>query len=514
MSRSAARAPAAAGAAQPAGLRGVLAAVEFRALWASHALSAAGDRLALVALTVLVYSRTGSPFLAAVAYGAGTVPYLFGGVFLAGLADRLPRRAVMIACDLARALLAAVMALPGMPPGVLVGLLYLVTAVQPAFDAARAAVTRDVLSGGLYETGSAVMLVTYRMVMLAGAAAAGLAVAVAGARAAVVADAATFLASAALIRAGIHARPAAAPRAIARAGNRRSQGAGGRPRRGSVLSCIRLVFCDPVLRTVMGLGWLAVFYEVPEGIAAPYAAAAGGSPADAGLLIAAGQAMILAAPLWARLPEAARQRWMGLMAAAAAGTVTLTALHPGIAASAAIFAAAGAFGTYQVTVGTTFVSSVPPACRAQVLGIAAAGLVAGQGLAFAAAGWAAQAVSPAAVTAAGGGLGAVTACHLAASWRRLRPEPAHPAPAGPAAHTAQSPRTCRPRERPSRDHRPGLRSQREFHRTRSVRPGLPGPFPFCASPRLPAERGRRPARRRCAAETMDSHQGRFTRFSC
>jgi MFS family permease len=493
----------------------VLAVGEFRALWASHALSAAGDRLALVALTVLVYSRTGSPFLAAVAYGAGTVPYLFGGVFLAGLADRLPRRAVMIACDLARALLAAVMALPGMPPGVLVALLYLVTAVQPAFDAARAAVTRDVLSGGLYETGSAVMQMTYRLVMLAGAAAAGLAVAVAGPRAAVAADAATFLASAALIRAGIHARPAAASRADAWSGNRRSEGkAEAKPWRGSALSGIRLVFGDPVLRTVMGLGWLAVFYEVPEGIAAPYAAAAGGSPAAAGLLIAAGQAMILAAPLWARLPEAARQRWMGPMAVAAAGTVTLTALHPGIAGSAAIFAAAGALGTYQVTVGTTFASSVPPACCAQALGIAAAGLVAGQGLAFAAAGWAAQAISPAAVTAAAGGLRAVTACSLAASWRRLRAVPAHPAPAGPAARTARSPRACRPRERPPRDHRPGLRSQREFHRTRSVRPGFPGPFLFCASPRLLSKRGRRPARRRCGPETVESHQGRFTRFSC
>ena len=74
-------------------------------------------------------------------------------------------------------------------------------------------------------------------------------------------------------------------------------------RPGSALSCIRLVFSDPVLRTVMGLGWLAILYEVPEGIAAPYATAAGGCPAAAGLLIAAGQAMILAAPLWARLPK-------------------------------------------------------------------------------------------------------------------------------------------------------------------------------------------------------------------
>ena len=91
-----------------AGLRGVLAVGEFRVVWMSHALSAVGDRLALVAPTVLIYDRTGSPFLAAVAYRAGTVPYQF----LAGLGDRLPRRAVMAGCDLAKAALTAVMALP------------------------------------------------------------------------------------------------------------------------------------------------------------------------------------------------------------------------------------------------------------------------------------------------------------------------------------------------------------------------------------------------------------------
>ncbi|MGH3410373.1 MAG: MFS transporter, partial [Streptosporangiaceae bacterium] len=48
--------------------RTVFAVREFRALWFSVVLSAAGDRLALVALTLLVYSRTRSPLLAAMTY--------------------------------------------------------------------------------------------------------------------------------------------------------------------------------------------------------------------------------------------------------------------------------------------------------------------------------------------------------------------------------------------------------------------------------------------------------------
>ena len=93
--------------------RDVFAVREFRALWFSEILSVAGDRLALVALTLLVYDRTGSPLLAAAAYAAGYVPWVIGGLFLADLADRRPRRQVMVACDAVRAVLVAAMAFRG-----------------------------------------------------------------------------------------------------------------------------------------------------------------------------------------------------------------------------------------------------------------------------------------------------------------------------------------------------------------------------------------------------------------
>ena len=72
--------------------RSVFAVAEFRALWLSYVLSAGGDRLALVAMTLLVYARSKSPLLAAITFASGFVPYLLGGLFLSGLADRLPRR--------------------------------------------------------------------------------------------------------------------------------------------------------------------------------------------------------------------------------------------------------------------------------------------------------------------------------------------------------------------------------------------------------------------------------------
>ncbi|MFC6094957.1 hypothetical protein [Saccharothrix lopnurensis] len=72
-----------------------------------------GDRLARVALSVLVYERTNSAGWTAVAYGLTYLPDLVSGPLLSGLAGRHPRRAVMSATDLARAVLVAVMAVPG-----------------------------------------------------------------------------------------------------------------------------------------------------------------------------------------------------------------------------------------------------------------------------------------------------------------------------------------------------------------------------------------------------------------
>ena len=100
----------------------VFAVGEFRALWLAQVLSVAGDQLARVALTLLVFDRTGSPLLAAITFEASIVPAFVGAITLSGLADRWPRRGVMIACDLGRALFVLVMALPGVPLAGLVGL--------------------------------------------------------------------------------------------------------------------------------------------------------------------------------------------------------------------------------------------------------------------------------------------------------------------------------------------------------------------------------------------------------
>ena len=184
-----------------------------------------------------------------------------------------------------------------------------------------------------------------------------------------------------------------------------------------------MVFGDRALRILLMLGWLAAFYEIPGGIAAPYAARLGGGPVAAGLLIAATQlGAAMATPVFAkRIGPLTRLKWMGPMAACACGTLMLTAFRPGLAASMAIFALSGCFAMYQIAANTAFVERVRSDRRAQAFGFANAGLVVGQGAAFALAGAAAEVVPPSTVIALGGGLGALVACGLALRWRGMSP---------------------------------------------------------------------------------------------
>jgi predicted MFS family arabinose efflux permease len=391
--------------------RDVFAHPEFRALWVAYVLSMGGDRLALIALTILVYERSKSPLLAAITFAAGFVPYLFGGLFLSGLADRLPRRSVMVTCDLIRCVLVVAMLAPGVPLAAVIVLLYAVTLLQPPFDASRSAIIRDVMEKDRYPLAMAVMGSTSRTVIVAGSAIGGLIVAVFGARPALGIDAATFVASALLVRFGVHARPAAA------------SGEDGPDPLRQLAEGVRLVFGDPSLRMLIGLAWLAAFYEVPEGIAAPYAGSLKGGAVAAGLLLATSQAgAAITTPLFTKkIGPLTRLKWMGPMAVLTCGILVVTVFRPNLIVSMALFALSNSFAMYQIAANTAFVERIPNEKRGQAFGLANAGLIVGQGLGFALAGAAAEVVPPSTVVALSGGIGALIACGLAIRWRGMSP---------------------------------------------------------------------------------------------
>jgi MFS family permease len=384
----------------------VFAVGEFRALWSAQILSVAGDQLARVALTLLVFSRTHSSLLAAVTFAASVVPTFVGGMTLSGLADRLPRRGVMLACDLSRAVLVAAMALPGVPTAALVALLFLVTMIGAPFLSARAALYPDILAGDLYVLGTAVTLTTVQFAQVVGFAVGGAVVGLFGFRVSLLIDAATFVVSALIIRWWVRSRPAA----------REAIGRGLRAA-GDLAAGVRLVFSNPALRTPMLLGWLIAFYNAPEGVSAPLAAALGGGALAVGFILAS-QALgaCVGAVAFSRLVAPARRmRWMNPLAVMACAVLVLFVFRPPLPVALALLALSGIFDCYQLAANASFVRATPPQQRSQAFGIAQGGMSLGQGVAMVLAGAAAEHFEPSLVIAASGAIGVAVAVVISVS---------------------------------------------------------------------------------------------------
>ncbi len=398
-----------------ASYREVIALREFRALWLAQGLSLLGDQFAQVALGVLVYQRTESPLATAAVYALTYLPPILGGPLLAGLADRYARRAVMIVCDVARAVLVALMAVPGMPLGVLCALVFGVVTLSTPFSAARAAMLPDILTGDRYVVGSALQNMTNQAVQMLGFALGGFAILNLGPHRGLALDAATFLVSALILVAAVRPRPAPG----------RENGSPPSAWR-MALGGVRLVFGDRRLRTLVLFAWLCGFYIMTEGIAVPYAATLtddpGMLPVVSGLLMAAlPTGTVVGAVLFTRYVGPDRRlRVMGWMAMLSCAPLALCALRPPLFAVLVLWVAAGVGGAYQLAANAAFVQCVPPERRGQAFGLVQSGLLAVQGVGILAGGAAAERLGPEAVIALAGVAGTACAVLLCPAWARSR----------------------------------------------------------------------------------------------
>jgi MFS family permease len=394
-----------------ASYREVFAIGEFRALWSAQVLSYAGDQFAQVAIAILVYGRTGSAFLTALAYALTYLPPIIGGPLLSGLADLFPRRRIMIGCDLIRAALVAGMAAPKVPFAVLCVLLFGTVLLGPPFSSARSALLPTVLPGEKYAIGVAVGNITQQSSQILGFVAGAAVVAIVNPSRTLALDALSFVLSALILVVWVRQRPAP------------DRGQSDRPslwavtRDGAVL-----VFGNPLLRTLVLFGWLAGFYIVPEGLAAPYVHALGGSTLDVGLLMAAMPVgTVIGAFIFSRLiSPSTRIRQMGWMAMLSCAPLIGSAAHPPLWAVLALWVISGLGGAYQLAAAVAFVQSVPDFGRARAFGLAQSGLLAAQGLGILAGGAAAQAIGPELVVALSGLLGLTAATVLALGWTHRR----------------------------------------------------------------------------------------------
>jgi MFS family permease len=388
--------------------RDVFAVPEFRALWVAYVLSLVGDQLARVALSVLVYAQTGSTLLTALTYALGYLPWIVGGPLLSGLADRFPRRTVMVVADVLRALVVGLMAIPSVPLPALLVLLFAAELCAPPFSSARAAMLPDVLDGELYVLGSAVNTITWEATQVVGFVVAGASVAAVGARGALFIDAVTFVVSALILARWVKARPSPAREP----GDATGLGA-------DLRAGLRLVFGDPWLRTLTVLAWLCSAYMIPEALAAPVAADAGAGPLAVGLLLAANPigTAIGSAVLGRWVPPERRLRWLIPMAFLCGLPLIACLWEPGLAVVGLLWGLSGLFSAYNLTANAAFVRALPDVRRGQAMGIVQAGMAVGQGLGFVLAGAAAEKIDVLTVVAFGGVVTSIAALALALAGR-------------------------------------------------------------------------------------------------
>lgn len=393
-----------------AGYRAVFAAPEFRVVWLAHLSSVAGDQLARVAVAVLVFERTHSPAWTALTYAMTFLPDLVGGSVLAGVADLLPRRTVMVVADLTRACLVAALACPGVPLAAQIGVLFAVQLLSAPYTAARNAVLPEILAGDLLTVGTGLISMTYQVGLTVGLGAGGAVVAVLGTRGSLWVDAATFAVSACLIGAGLSAhRPGGPP------GARRPMWWS------SVRGGCRIIAERPRARVLLLIACLCGCYVVPEGLAVPYAHQIGVGTAGVGWLLAANPVGTVLGVLVLNRLRPERRLWLlGPLAVATSAVLLPTAFAPGLAVTVVLWAVSGAASAHDSVTNAEFVRAVPEHGRAQAIGLAVAALRAAQGVGIVVAGLLAQVLATSVVVGVAGGIGVVVGLAAAVSWTRAR----------------------------------------------------------------------------------------------
>jgi MFS family permease len=333
---------------------------EFRALFAAQLAAACGMTMQGLALSVLVYDRTRSPLLAAVAISGVYVPQAIGVMTLSSAADRLPPRLLLAGSDAVRAGSFVLLAAGVLPVWLMLAVVTAPGLLYGAVGGARYLLLTDILPGDGYILGRSALTIAVGGMQIAGYAVGGTVLAEVGPlpamRIAAVLAAAAFCGD----RFGLRARPA--------------QGPGRVSLRASWQGNLALLADRRLGRLLLGQ-WIPNGLIV--GVEALYVPYAGQRAAV--LFIASAAGMLAGYYAVGRARSKPRLSLPLYLLLAAPYLVFIT--RPALPAAAAIAAVActgyaGTLGLQQL-----FADAVPAAQRGQAFSLAAAGQLTSQGAA-------------------------------------------------------------------------------------------------------------------------------------
>ena len=172
---------------------------DFRLLWTGQTVSSFGNFMYFVALPFQILALGGTPVQLGIGAAINTatmlVFLLLGGVVV----DRLPRRRVILASDLASGCVVAIIAALGLSGALRIEHLYIASAffgmTAAFFQPAMTAIIPELVPAEVLQSGNAINGLSHQMARVAGPVTGGLIVAAAGAPVAFALDAATFFVS-------------------------------------------------------------------------------------------------------------------------------------------------------------------------------------------------------------------------------------------------------------------------------------------------------------------------------
>jgi MFS family permease len=365
---------------------------EFRAIFIAATVTTTGSVVSAVALTVLVYTRTGSPFLSSLTFALGFLPYLIGGTLLSGLVDRVPPRRLLITLDLTSVVIVASMAIPSMPIAGLLILLCCNSTLTSLTTGTRGGLVRAIVPADSYVPARSLLRIASQTAQLLGNAVGGALLVVLTPQGAILVNAGSYLLSACITRLGVRTHPAV------------GRGDGGALLRDS-LHGIRRIFADRPLRRLLLFGWLIPMCSVaPEALAAPYVVGKGAPASVVGLWLAALPVGIIVGDLVAvwTLGADRLRRLVGIAAAGSMVPYLAFAGNPAVRIAIPLLVGSGLLSMWGLGLDALVRDVAPERGFSRMMTLNTAGLMTAQGLGFALAGALAEVVGPStAVTIAG-----------------------------------------------------------------------------------------------------------------
>ena len=343
----------------------------FRALFGGTVLTIVATSLQILGLSVLVYLATGSAWLSAVAYGAGFLPQVIGGVLLTSLADRLPTRPLIVIGCLIRAAVAVALALAPLPVVAMIGLVAAAAALQPLFSAAQSALLPHILTGDRYVLGRSVLNLASAGAQLAGLGAGGVLIAVLGGHRALLGAAVAQLLAGLVFAIGLPGRP------------RLSTEVARRWRLGDTWRGNARLLANPRIRVILLMWWIPpALLGGAESLVVPYVAEDRAPPASAGWVLAAMPAgMFLGDLIVGRFcTPATRERLVFPLLLLMGLPLLPMVAHLPLAASAGLLGLASAGFAYQLGRQQAFLEAVPHQAQGLAFGLYSTGIMTGQGL--------------------------------------------------------------------------------------------------------------------------------------